>query len=152
MYVLAQGSTVLQFPYSQLQLQEDNPNTSFPSSMSNEDLANWGVFPVNAQNPPEYDVITETLSEVDPVFENGQWRQAWSLTDASLQEITERLEVRSSLIRQDRNQRLAACDWTQLSDAPVDSSAWATYRQALRDVPGQTSFPWSVQWPEQPGS
>jgi hypothetical protein len=36
-----------------------------------------------------------------------------------------------------RNAQLAACDWTQLSDAPVDKAAWATYRQALRDLPAQ---------------
>jgi len=34
-----------------------------------------------------------------------------------------------------RNQKLAATDWTQVADAPVDAAAWATYRQALRDLP-----------------
>ena len=34
-----------------------------------------------------------------------------------------------------RNAQLAATDWTQLADAPVDASAWATYRQQLRDLP-----------------
>ena len=34
-----------------------------------------------------------------------------------------------------RNGELAATDWTQVADAPVDASAWATYRQALRDLP-----------------
>jgi hypothetical protein len=36
-----------------------------------------------------------------------------------------------------RNAKLAQSDWTQLSDAPVDQAAWATYRQALRDLPAQ---------------
>ena len=34
-----------------------------------------------------------------------------------------------------RNAQLARTDWTQVADAPVDASAWATYRQALRDLP-----------------
>ena len=34
-----------------------------------------------------------------------------------------------------RNDELTQTDWTQVSDAPVDASAWATYRQALRDLP-----------------
>jgi len=34
-----------------------------------------------------------------------------------------------------RNSELARTDWTQVADAPVDASAWATYRQALRDLP-----------------
>ena len=34
-----------------------------------------------------------------------------------------------------RNAQLARTDWTQVADAPVDTSAWAAYRQALRDLP-----------------
>jgi len=34
-----------------------------------------------------------------------------------------------------RNSELARTDWTQVADAPVNASAWATYRQALRDLP-----------------
>jgi hypothetical protein len=52
--------------------------------------------------------------------------------------------------REDRTRRLSATDWTQLADAPVDKTAWATYRQALRDVPAQAGFPWNVQWPDTP--
>jgi len=52
--------------------------------------------------------------------------------------------------RSDRNARLAKSDWTQLADAPVDVGAWTDYRQALRDVPDQDGFPWSVEWPEKP--
>jgi hypothetical protein len=36
-----------------------------------------------------------------------------------------------------RNAQLAATDFTQLPDAPVDKEAWAEYRQALRDLPAQ---------------
>ena len=36
-----------------------------------------------------------------------------------------------------RNYELARTDWTQVADAPVDKAAWATYRQALRDLPAQ---------------
>lgn len=53
-------------------------------------------------------------------------------------------------VRADRNRRLTECDWTQLADSPVDKTAWATYRQALRDVPTQSGFPWAVNWPVQP--
>ena len=36
-----------------------------------------------------------------------------------------------------RNAELAATDWTQLPDAPVSKTAWASYRQSLRDLPAQ---------------
>ena len=56
----------------------------------------------------------------------------------------------AKLVRDDRNKRLTETDWTQVADAPVDKAAWATYRQALRDVPSQAGFPWDIQWPTQP--
>lgn len=53
-------------------------------------------------------------------------------------------------VRADRNSKLADCDWTQLADSPVDKAVWATYRQALRDIPTQVGFPWNINWPAQP--
>ena len=52
--------------------------------------------------------------------------------------------------RQHRNALLVASDWTQVSDAPVDQAAWATYRQELRDVTNQEAFPSEVTWPVAP--
>jgi hypothetical protein len=56
----------------------------------------------------------------------------------------------SERVRDERNERLSTCDWTQLADSTADKTAWATYRQALRDVPSQTDFPWTIDWPTQP--
>ena len=53
-------------------------------------------------------------------------------------------------VRQQRGEKLKDSDWTQVADAPVDQAAWATYRQALRDVTGQQGFPWTITWPTQP--
>ena len=53
-------------------------------------------------------------------------------------------------VRNQRTEKLADCDWTQLADSTADKAAWATYRQALRDIPLQTGFPWVIDWPTQP--
>jgi uncharacterized protein (DUF1330 family) len=53
-------------------------------------------------------------------------------------------------VRASRSEKLKDCDWTQVADAPVDKAAWATYRQALRDITSQDGFPWTVEWPTQP--
>lgn len=61
----------------------------------------------------------------------------------------ERTDI-ANKIRAERNRLLAESDWTQNADSPLDSnqkSAWATYRQALRDVPEQQGFPYEVSWP-----
>lgn len=60
-----------------------------------------------------------------------------------------RLTFAMGEVRRERNTRLAACDWTQLPDAPVDSQVWATYRQQLRDFPSVCD-PLNPQWPSPP--
>lgn len=52
--------------------------------------------------------------------------------------------------RMERGSRLAASDWTQVPDAPVDHAAWAEYRQALRDLPDNTTDPRNPVWPTPP--
>lgn len=53
-------------------------------------------------------------------------------------------------LRGSRDRRLQSSDWTQVPDAPVDSQAWATYRQALRDLPDNTEDPRNPVWPTKP--
>ena len=53
-------------------------------------------------------------------------------------------------VRATRGEKLKDSDWTQVADAPVDQAAWATYRQALRDISSQEGFPWTITWPTQP--
>jgi len=53
-------------------------------------------------------------------------------------------------VRQSRTEKLKDCDWTQLADSTADKAAWATHRQALRDITTQPGFPWTIEWPEQP--
>ena len=59
-------------------------------------------------------------------------------------------QVSWATLRQERQQRLAASDWTQVPDAPVDRLAWAEYRQALRDLPANTTDPRNPNWPTTP--
>ena len=49
-----------------------------------------------------------------------------------------------------RNAKLAESDWTQVADTPVDKTVWATYRQALRDIPQDFATPEEVVWPTLP--
>lgn len=61
-------------------------------------------------------------------------------------------EKQAEDIRKQRDTLLAKSDWTQLPDAQVNKTAWATYRQQLKDLPSQSGFPLNVQWPEPPNS
>lgn len=55
------------------------------------------------------------------------------------------------IARTARNELLAASDWTQLPDVPLETkAAWAEYRQALRDITEQPGYPDSIVWPIPP--
>lgn len=73
-----------------------------------------------------------------------EWRDGSPIAPVPSQDLL----AKNMRIRRDRF--LASTDWTQAADAPVDQSAWATYRQALRDVPAQAGFPDTVTWPTKP--
>lgn len=53
-------------------------------------------------------------------------------------------------IRIKRNKLLLACDYTQLPDISANKTDWAIYRQALRDITNQETFPENVVWPVAP--
>lgn len=58
-------------------------------------------------------------------------------------------------IRQLRNRLLSACDWTQLSDSPLNTETkekWSIYRQALRDFPSTILDPTNPTWPIPPSN
>ena len=80
-------------------------------------------------------------------------------------ELADRLENHNDFIkdhmitlRNFRDKELLASDWTQGEDSPLDSStktAWATYRQALRNMPGSSDAPiWFAESdiPKRPGA
>lgn len=75
---------------------------------------------------------TDWTAEEIALFEQQQTADAWNT------------------LRAERNRRLAECDWTVATDSPVDVTAWSTYRQALRDLPANTTDPFEVVWPTPP--
>ena len=81
-----------------------------------------------------------------PVFTDGETTAAEQEAAYKAQKDAEQAKS----VREQRGTKLAECDWTQVADAPVDKTVWATYRQALRDVTTQSGFPWTIEWPTQP--
>ena len=59
-------------------------------------------------------------------------------------------EIYLARMRYWRDGELAATDWTQIADAPVDQAAWASYRQALRDLPAQGGLADDAEFPNAP--
>lgn len=74
----------------------------------------------------------------------------WTPSPEQIITAEQRLDAAWQALRTERDARLARTDWTQVVDAPVDAAAWAVYRQALRDLPQNTTDPNEPQWPEEP--
>jgi hypothetical protein len=85
---------------------------------------------------------------------NNEQPVEYSAEDYAQAELDYQYEITIALpreIRAKRNILLKNSDWTQASDIPDNiKTTWATYRQALRNVPTQSGFPTNVTWPTEP--
>jgi hypothetical protein len=80
-----------------------------------------------------------------PVFTDGE-------TTAAEQEVAYKAQKdaeQAKSVRQTRDDKLTATDWRFRSDM-TPSQEWKDYCQALRDVPLQSGFPWTITWPVEP--
>ena len=138
------------------------PNTSLPAQLSEAVLNDLGADVV-LEGPQASGGDHYQFSQRQGVEQiNGKWYTKYVLgpiftendeATAAQQEAAYKATKdaeQAKAVRDDRNKRLADCDWTQLADSTADKAAWATYRQALRDISKQDGFPWNVTWPEQP--
>lgn len=134
--------------YSEYQLHAENPDVSFPSVLSADLLAAYGCFEYSRPSEPTFDPLIEIISDgAFEVQEDGSWALGWSV-DRISQEVAERN------VRNERQRRLRETDdytlaqLTTLKPMPLEISQ---YQTALRDVPQQAGFPYSVTWPTKPG-
>ena len=88
MYIKIKNNLVEKYPYSISELKKDNPQVSFPESISDETLAEFNVYKVTQIDKP---LVTykQNLIEGTPVNENGIWKQIWATEDKPLTEIEE---------------------------------------------------------------
>lgn len=77
---------IVHYPYTLENLQIDNPNTIFTLPLDAEVLADFNVVPVQAGSPPDYDPIQFQLIETEPVFEEGTWKQTFTLVEFTEEE------------------------------------------------------------------
>jgi len=87
-----------------------------------------------------------------PVFTDTPASEGQPAKTAAENEAAYHAEVdanQAKSVRSTRDQKLKDLDWTQGKDiADSVSGPAATLRQALRDVPTQSGFPWDITWPD----
>lgn len=154
------------------QFRAEHPNTSFPEVLTTDIIEGFGYDPV-LEGPQATTIPPYQYSQRDGVVEiDGKWYTHYiagpvfhDYTDDQgvVHTASEQYEAycfakdatQGDSVRQERNRRLAECDWTQLADSPLDAetkAAWAFYRENLRMVPQQDGFPWEINWPPKPGA
>ena len=125
------------------------PNTSMPQQLSEELINDFGadvVLEGPQAQPTRYQVgFRDGVEQID-----GKWYTKYSVADMEQEAIAAKDAEQAKSVRDERNTKLKDSDWTQVADAPVDKAAWATYRQALRDITTQEGFPWTIDWPINP--
>lgn len=94
-------------------------------------------------------------------YESEQERQEWGapeLVEMTPAEVDAHLNPppvppTAEEARAQRDALLSACDWVAIRAQELNEpvpEAWADYRQALRDVPQQSGFPETIDWPAEP--
>ena len=128
--------------------------TDISAALSALGLTNWTLRgePTNeAEFAEMYSVTTGTDSSGTAIESTNaaDWGTTWAEVSAKKDELVAAEPMR--LLREERDRRLAETDWMANSDVTM-SSAWTTYRQALRDVPAQDGVTGldDVTWPTKP--
>ena len=97
-----------------------------------------------------HDRLTQKLVSCAP-YDNGEFVSMAQVEAMTADEIQSAKDSAMAQIRYTRNQLLKDCDWTQIADCTADKTAWATYRQALRDLPATITEPRTFSdWPHNP--
>lgn len=133
-------------------------NVSFPDSITDEQLAEFGIYPIVATSP-EYDPITQSATETYPVQdeETGLWMQQWIITPATPEEIAQREAEARADNKQTATQLMLDTDWVELPSVTnpaydphlTNAADFISYRVALRAI--ATNPPVVVSdWPIRP--
>lgn len=116
-------------------------------------LAKTSKFPTNV---PEFlcEVPDGDYASVDGVVASLTEEEFIEQRD---QEVADRVahsnKLKADPIRKERDRLLEKSDKYLFADFPIDEqrrAAWTLYRQSLRDITSQPSFPDDVQWPTPP--
>jgi hypothetical protein len=103
------------------------------------------VFEGPQAQPTRYQVsFANGVEQID-----GKWYTKYSVSDMNAEAIAAKDAEQAKNVRASRDTKLSETDWRFRSDM-TPSQAWKDYCQALRDVPTQAGFPWTIVWPTQP--
>jgi len=144
MYIKLENGQVSE--YDLRNLRKENPSTSFPQVLSPQLLADFNIFECTEEEDPVIDHYWQQVERGAFEETSTGWILRKVVSNRPLEEA--QFEVRAR-----RDSLLQSSDWTHVTDSALSEEkklAWATYRQALRDITSQPSFPYDISWPTKP--
>ena len=150
---------------TQGEIRRANANTSFPKVWGADVCTHLNIDPVLAAPQPSHTAL-QHVNSVAPVQDaNDNWVEGWEVVDTYADTTVDgvtttkaeheaaytasELAKVAATAREKRDALLTTTDFYALSDVTM-SSAMATYRTALRNVPAQSDFPATISWPTAP--
>jgi hypothetical protein len=180
MYAKINGGTVTHFPYTFGQLRKDNPNVSFPRSITAGVMQKFGMVgvlegpqptptayqkvqrnalptrPVTGQDDAGEDILANywmiDYTAVDMFVDTTD--EEGNVTTKAQHEATYQAALDAKVAESNRKKRdelIAATDFYALTDVVMDANM-TVYRQALRDITSHASWPnlSDADWPVKP--
>lgn len=168
-YAEVNGSTVIEYPYTFATLQAENPYTDFggnnnfnywfPLTEAATVLGNELVY-VRQLPQPTIDPYTQNVTpNSTPELIDGEWFDAWTITEKTPEEIAAYVEQIKSSNKQQAENLLTATDWTAIPSVsdPAQSNpylmnqdAFLTYRSEVRDIAVNPPSTPVTNWPVLP--
>ena len=152
-FAFVADGAITEYPVSSTTIRRRFPNVAFAANMENANLAPFGVVKVAQVALPTVDYTTQRIEEGTPALVDGTWTQVWNTVDLTSDEVQAATDAKAASVRNQRDELLAASDWTVLADSPLSTSKkteWKTYRTALRDISSASGFPYTMSWPTKP--
>ena len=164
--IRATGAVMYEGEFRQL-----HPSTSFPQQISEATLNDFGADVVfegpqasggtvyqfsQAAGVEQLDGKWYTKHILGPVFTDIPATDTEPAQTAAEQEAVYKASKdaeQAKNVRASRDTKLAETDWVVIKNLELNANipgAWEVYRQALRDIPAQAGFPWTITWPDAP--
>lgn len=110
MYIKTLNGQPVKYPYTLGDLKDDNPNTSFPAVISEEFLAECGVYPVTPIPAPTFDSKTQRVSQTACTQDGSGW-----------------IEVINTAVNESYGRDIAV--WTQPGDGTATGTVTVTFEK-----------------------
>lgn len=154
------NTQTMQYPLYQYQIQQEYPNTSFPTPF----VPPAEYAPVIESPQPTYNPITQTVQQNTPEETDGQWYQTWVVVDLDPEQIAYNEDQAKAANKAMAESLLQQTDWTATVDINdpqysnpylANQTEFLAYRSSVRQIavnPPVTVETWPTKPNEQWGS